>query len=89
MAWVVGYSWTKSHWEINESGDNVYVHGGPFLYYPELLILGGYRLEGYAGLRSTSPASSGGNEGLWVGFKRLMQKIGWSNLGFSLRFKKI
>lgn len=92
MSWPTGLSWTPGHYEVTTNPDGttekLYVHGGPFIFYPNLFKFFGYRFEIYLGFRPTSPWVRGGNEGLWVGFKRFMQKIGWSNLGFAMRLKK-
>ena len=86
---IKGWSWTTTHYEDitgNPDGSiskNVRVQGGPFYYNPDIL---GY--EFYAGFRPGAPWEKGGNEGLWVGFKRLMQQLGMSNLGFALRRSK-
>lgn len=83
MTWKTGFSWTKSHDEMDENAkEMVHVHAGPFYFYK------GKRIEGYAGFRPTAPNVSGGNEGLFVPFKRLMQRLGMSNLGFALRRAK-
>lgn len=85
--WPTGFSWTSTHIQEVENQDGskatVMVQGGPFLYVPNFL-----GVELYAGMRPTSPWTHGGNEGILVWFKRLMQKIGWSNLGFALRWAK-
>lgn len=100
MSFPIGWSWTKTHFEDvtgNPDGSitkNVRVQGGPFYYNPDmwgwLLNRYGYRLECYAGMRDGAPWNFGfGNEGIFPIFKKLMLKIGCSNIGFAFRFKKI
>jgi hypothetical protein len=91
MAWKEGFSWTEGYWQNVENPDKtkdkVWVHSGPFYFNPALVQTEKYRLEVYLGFRPTAPWTTGGNEGLWVGGKRLLQKIGWSNLGAAFRLK--
>lgn len=64
------------------------VHSGPFFWLP--VSLGKYKLEMYAGFRPTPVWKLGmGNEGIIPAFKRLMMKLGMSNLGFAFRIKKV
>ena len=75
-----GWSWTETHREnvANPDGsvtDNVRVQGGPFYQKDNLW---GY--EVYWLCRPTAPWTQGGDEGIFVFWKRLMQKVGASNI---------
>lgn len=89
MSWPIGWSWTKGYMAETENPDGskekIYVHGGPFLFYPGLLGL----VYIYMGFRPTPVWSSGfGNEGWLAPIARWMKKIGWGNFGIALRKAK-
>lgn len=75
-----GWSWTHTHYEnvINSDGSITYdvrVQGGPFYQNDNL-----WGIECYWLCRPTAPWTKGGNEGILVFWKRLMQRVGASNI---------
>ena len=82
MSWPIGWSWTSTHYETVTNRDGsvdlgVRVQGGPFYYNPRFCwgLIYIYWL-----CRPTAPWTQGGDEGIFVFWKRLMQKVGASNI---------
>jgi len=65
--------------------EDIYVHGGPFLFYPDLFG----RIYLYAFFRPTPTWGVGyGDEGWAAPIARWLKKKGWGNIGFALRRAK-